>query len=215
MSWRIDSFPLARCRRGPGSHRLASGRGRAVLVCALWAFCSIGFAPGARAEASPYLIGPGDVLQIAFYAGGEKEEDFTARVSPSGTITSLLIGEFSVQGLSTEEVARRLRELLARDFLVNPQVLVSVKEYRGEVIVLGEVAHPGTYPMNEALTILRACLLAGGFTSFAAPQRAELTRTVQGQPRVTVVDLVRVRQGKKDDLPLQRGDRIQIPHRRF
>ena len=75
----------------------ATTAARVLVLAALLALC---VAPGARA-AEPYSLGPGDLMQITVYAGGEKQVDFTGYVSALGTITSPLIGEFKVAGLTT------------------------------------------------------------------------------------------------------------------
>ena len=55
------------------------------------------------------------------------------------------------------------------------------------------------------MTVLGACLLAEGFTDFAAPGRCKVTRMVNGQQKRFKIDLVKVREGKKEDMPLQRA----------
>lgn len=166
-------------------------------------------------EAVSYVVSPGDVLEITYYAGGEKQEAFTVTVSADGTITCPLIGEFSLGGMPISEIVARLQGILARDYYIGPQVLVSVKEYGGRVYVLGEVKHPGVYALPEAPTALSACVNAGGFTDFAAPRHAKVTRIQDGKPKLFEVDLVKVKQGKAEDLPLLGGDRIDVPRRRF
>jgi len=170
---------------------------------------------GLRAEPAPYRVSPRDVLQIAIYAGGEKQEEFTATVSASGTITCPLIGDFALGGMAPSAIAEKMKTVLSRDYFVDPQVLVGVKEYGGKVYVMGEVKHPGIYPVNEGLTALGACAAAGGLSDFAAPRRAKITRTRDGRLELLHVDLVRVKQGKAEDPLLQGGDRIDIPRRWF
>jgi protein involved in polysaccharide export with SLBB domain len=195
--------------QGSGSRAAPAAR---ILVLA--ALLGLGLSPAARA-ADPYSLGPGDLVQITVYAGGEKQVDFTGAVSALGTITSPLIGEFKVAGLTTYEVERTMREVLARDYYVDPQVLVSVKEYGGQIFVMGAVKKPGAYGLQERMTVLGACLLAEGFTDFASPRRVKVTRMENGKQRTIKIDLIKVREGKKEDLPLQRGDRIEVPRRRF
>jgi len=90
-----------------------------------------------RAEQpSTYQVGPGDVLQVTFYAGGEKQEDFSGTVSPLGTVTCPLLGEVKVAGMTTYEVSKAMTERLSHDFFVDPQVLVSVHDYGGQVWVV-------------------------------------------------------------------------------
>ena len=166
----------------------------------------LGCAGVARAEQILYRVGAGDVLQVAIYAGGEKQDEFTPAVSSVGTITAPLIGEIQVASLTTYEVAKKIQELLAKDFYVDPQVLVSVKEYGGQVFVYG---------LQEGMTVLQACLLAGGFTDFASLKRVRVTRSVNGEAKSFEVDLAKVKQGKREDVALMRGDRIDVPQRRF
>ncbi len=169
----------------------------------------------AAAEPSVSSIGVGDILQVTVFAGGEKQEDFTATVAASGAITCPLLGELQVAGLTTDEIAKRLRAMLAQDYFVDPQVLVSVKEYGGQVYVTGEVKQPGAYGVKDGLTVLHACLLAGGFTDFASLRHVKHTRVVNGQPKTSVIDVEKVKQGKRADPRVASGDRVDVPRRRF
>lgn len=185
-------------------------------MLALAATAALGFgASRAWSESATYQVGPGDVLSISIYAGGEKQEDFASTISSAGTITSPLLGEVKVGGLTTYQIAKNLTAMLSKDFFVNPQVLVSVKEYGGQVFVMGAVSKPGAYGYQEGLTALRACLLAGGFTEFASLRRAKITRVADGKSRTISFDLDKVRKGKIEDPALVRGDRIEVPRRGF
>ena len=169
----------------------------------------------ARAEESSYPLGSGDRVHVAIYAGGEKQEDFTGEVSPSGTLTSPLIGEIPVRGITAFEVSNHMREILSRDFFVDPQVLVSVNNFARKVFVSGEVKNPGGYSVQEGLTVLSACTLAGGFTDYASLKRVKLLRTENGRMRTIDIDLSKVRRGKSPDISVMAGDRIDVPHRRY
>ncbi len=170
-----------------------------------------------RASSQPvnYQVGPGDVLAISFYAGGDKQEDFTGTVSPAGTITSPLLGEVQVAGLTTYEIEKKMTAMLAKDFFVKPQVLVSVKDYAGQVFVMGAVSKPGAYPYQEGLTAMRACLLAGGFTQYASLKKVKVTRVEDGKSKTILYDLDKVSKGQAEDPPLVKGDRIEVPKRGF
>ena len=74
-------------------------------------------------------VEPGDVLQIEVYAGGEKQNDFSATVSPDYTIMCPLIGSVEVDSAGTTGISVKIRAILARDYYVDPQVMVSVKEH--------------------------------------------------------------------------------------
>jgi protein involved in polysaccharide export with SLBB domain len=83
------------------------------------------------------------------------------------------------------------------------------------VYVLGEVRRPGLYPMGEGSTLLAICETAGGLTDFASPRHVKLTRLQNGRPIRVDIDLVRIRQGKAPDVPLQNADRIEVGQRWF
>jgi polysaccharide export outer membrane protein len=160
-------------------------------------------------------IHSGDILQVSFYAGGEKQEDFAAQVSSAGYLNSPLIGEVHVSGLTPFKVAEAMRSQLAERFYVNPQVLVSLKELGGKVYVSGEVSRPGAYELQEGLTVLRLCALAGGFTNYAALNAVKITRYDRAGATTFKLDLGKVRNGKQEDVVLKNGDQVDVPHRRF
>jgi polysaccharide export outer membrane protein len=180
--------------------------------------CAIGLsflASNIGSQTHSYPIGPGDILQVSIYAGGEKQEDFTAEVSLAGAMSSPLIGTVEVGGLTAFEVGAKLTDRLAQDFFVNPQVLVSVKEYGRKIYVMGEVKKPGAFSIQEGLSTLNACVLAGGFTEYAWLSRVKVTRMENGKQKLIEIDLLKVQEGKAEDLILQAGDRIYVPQRWF
>lgn len=162
------------------------------------------------------VVNPGAVLDITVYAAGKKELDFTATVAPDSTIMVPLAGTTKVGGLDATRVSQRLQKLFDKNYFVNPQVLVNVKEYGGRVLVSGEVRQPGIYPVGLGLTILSATVLAGGFTDFASVGRAKVVRTMRnGRTEVLKVDLGKVIKGQVPDLVLRDGDRVDVPRRLF
>jgi protein involved in polysaccharide export with SLBB domain len=194
----------------------ASPKTRRQMILAMLGLTSVLlFAPPLHSQTQPYRVGPGDIIHVMIYAGGDKQEDFTAEISPTGTMSSPLIGAVEVRGLTPSAVAERMTEILARDFFVNPQVLVSVKEYGRKIYVMGEVRRPGAFNIQEGLTALNACILAGGFTEYAWPGRAKVSRMENGKQKVLEIDLGKVQEGKAEDLVLHTGDRIYIPQRWF
>jgi len=170
-------------------------------LCAAFTAATIlaGATHATLADSPSYPIGAGDVLQISIYAGGEVQESFAAEIA----------------GLTPPQVSQRITERLSRGYYVSPSVIVNVKEYAGKVYIIGEVRRPGAYPIGDGLSVLNACILAGGFSEFAAPNRVKVTRISKRQTQVLKIDLRKVQKGKKPDLLLQPGDRIDVPARRF
>jgi protein involved in polysaccharide export with SLBB domain len=185
-----------------------------LVLSALVCFASV-ISERANAAETFYPIGVGDLLQITIYAGGEVQENFTAEVASDGKIATPLLGAVSVEGKLPTDAAEFLSHRLADGYYVNPRVIVGVKESAAKVFVLGEVARPGAYSVRDGLTALNACILAGGFSEYAALNRVKVVRQGKDRTDVYKIDLGKVRKGQKPDLVLKPGDRIEVPHRRF
>ena len=83
---------------------------------------------------------------------------------------------------------------------------------QSKIYVEGEVKTPGLYDFQPGMTAMNACILAGGFERFAAPNRARIIRKTQdGKTEVIKINLEDVREGKAPDPVLKPGDRIHIP----
>jgi len=270
----------------------------------------------AQAQMDAYRIGPRDVITLTVYAGGELQNRLDLTVSEKGTINVPFIGSVSAAGRTIFELESLITKPLTRDYFVNPEVNVSVKEYHslqyfisgavespglyemtsratllellakaggvlpergnvayiqrkstnhngkgqvstvrpagtdpikvdlkklldqgdmsqnralesGDVVYIppektlnlanskiyvgGEVKSPGLFSFQPGLTALNACIMAGGFTKFAAPNRTRVIRH-QGDKKVIIkINLNNVKNGKIADVKLLPGDRIQVP----
>jgi polysaccharide biosynthesis/export protein len=80
-----------------------------------------------------------------------------------------------------------------------------------KVYVSGFVVNPDRYDFQPGLTALSVCIMAGGFARYAAPNRATVIRTENGEQQVIKINLQRVIQGRDEDIPLQPGDRVHVP----
>jgi polysaccharide export outer membrane protein len=115
-----------------------------------------------------YRVGPGDVLEVEVFGNPDLSRNPT--VQTNGMVTLTLLGEVPVAGLTLAEIKARLTELLGRDYLVNPQVDVRVKEFLSQFVTMaGEVATPGRRPLRGGRTRLIDVLVeAGGLSSRAS-----------------------------------------------
>jgi len=269
-----------------------------------------------NAQNEDYLIGPRDILTVIIYAGGEEQQKVDLTVSAQGTINAPFIGPVRVKGLSIRQLELAITEPLARDYFVNPQVNIRVKEYHslhyyisgavkspgmyevssntslmellakaggvlpergnvayilresvelieqkekienfilakdpikidlkklldlgdmsfnvmlkpGDVVYIplektldlaeskiyveGEVKKPGVYNFQVGLTAMNACIMAGGFDKFAAPNRTKIIRKNKENQEIIKINLDEVREGKISDIELKPGDRIYVP----
>jgi len=80
-----------------------------------------------------------------------------------------------------------------------------------KVYVGGEVKSPGVYDFQDGLTALNACIMAGGFDKYAAPNRTRIIRKKGDGQEIIHIDLEDVKNGKIPDIELIPGDRIEVP----
>ncbi len=117
------------------------------------------------AGVAEYVVGPDDVLKVEVF--GVPEMSRSVRVDNSGQISLPLVGQFEVSGLTPRES----EILLARgldDYVRNPQVSVSIEEYRSlQFTVVGAVSSPQTYTSTRNVSLLEALGMAGGLTAEA------------------------------------------------
>lgn len=148
---------------------------------------------------APYLIGPGDVLQITVWDHPELVESQGPQLStPSsrpfdpapghlvdqnGDLQFPYIGKLHVASLQPEEVQKKLTAGLANVFR-NPQVTVRVASFRSkQIYVDGEVHTPGAVPVNDVpMTMYEAVTRAGGFSATADQSRMVLVRGAKSYP---------------------------------
>ena len=162
----------------------------------------VGFGAFAVAEVetlSDYRLGSGDQIKITVF--DEPELSMEVRLSDAGTISYPFLGELRVLGLTVGQIERRIFEGLKGDYLIKPEVTVSMLEYR-RFYVNGEVQAPGGFPYVPGITLRGAVAMAGGFTERASRRKISVIREGSippGQPRA--IDL-------EDDL--RPGDVITI-----
>lgn len=140
-----------------------------LLSASLVAALAVALCVGSSAFGQEYTIGPRDVLGISVWGQADLSRDYT--VDPDGFIPFPLIGRVKAVGSNPKELAARLTELLGKDYLVNPQVIVWVKEYLSQKVqVLGSAEKPGVYYLNGPTTMLEILSKAGGLASTAGKQ---------------------------------------------
>jgi polysaccharide export outer membrane protein len=149
--------------------------------------------PPATAATDPtkegdYEVGAGDVLEINVF--GNDDLSRVPTIQTNGAVSLPLLGEVQVAGLTVAEVKRKVTNLLAKDYLINPQVEVKVKDYQSQYVsVVGEVNSPGRKPIRGRMRLLDALLESGGFKTSSSGE-VMITRTdgafEDGKKAVTV-----------------------------
>jgi polysaccharide export outer membrane protein len=110
------------------------------------------------------LVSSGDLLAVSVL--GAPDYRYDVRVSSSGDISLPMVGSIRVAGLTTPQAEAAIAHTLEKQgFFNEPRVSVFVKEYSTSgTSVLGEVQHPGIYPLLGHRTLLDALSAAGGTT---------------------------------------------------
>jgi polysaccharide export outer membrane protein len=160
-----------------------------------------------------YILGPEDVLEITVWRNVDLSKTVTVR--PDGRISLPLIGDVSAVGKTTVQLADEISGKL-KEYKENPQVTILVKEVNSYAIyVLGEVAHPGKFPLKSKTTLLQAVTVAGGFTSTAARNKIVVFRFAKdgaGQIKIKAsYDDIVLREGSNQNIELKPGDQIVVP----
>ena len=189
---------------------------------ALRAACALllltGWLGGGAPLAQEYTIGPGDVLKITVWGHDDLTKEYP--VTLDGRVPFPLIGAVQAAGLNTSELAQRLRDLLEKDYLVDPQVIVTVKDYlSSKVHVLGEAEKRGLFYLTGPTTLLEILSKAGGLARTAGKDlvlvRTETARTGAGSVASTVLlrlDVRKIQAGDvKENVLLQNGDMMFVP----
>lgn len=132
-------------------------------------------APATQGSAS-YQLGENDVIEVRVF----NQPDLTriAQVTADGTVTLGLVETVRVAGLTAQQVQDKL-DLLYAEYLVKPQVFVTVTEYRSQVIqVFGAVRNPGQHRLTGPAKVLDVLSQVGG-PSEQAGDRLFLLRKVE------------------------------------
>lgn len=160
-------------------------------------------------SASAIRIGPGDLLELKVF--GAPELGSTVRVSGAGEINVALIGTIKIAGLTPEqaqtEIERRFRD---GGYLRDPHVNILIKEFASQGIsVLGEVAHPGVYPLLGSPRLLDAIAAAGGTTARAGKTVLVTRRNDLDAPQKVLLSL-NAEQISTHDIELRPGDTVVV-----
>ena len=144
------------------------------------------------AEDLAYRIGPGDTLEITVY--DEPNLNKVVKVSEEGKVLLFLIGEIKIEGLTSDKAARKIEKLFERDYLVNPQVNVFIREY-SKFFMLGAVNKEGAYELKGHFTLHDAIALANGAKETADLSKIRVIRKEGKIEKEFVIDLNREGRG--------------------
>jgi polysaccharide export outer membrane protein len=191
-----------------------------LLLGALFLVCACPHDPGAfiwvddlkdQPSSTDYVIQPGDLINVRVFQ--QENMSARARVRGDGKISLPFLNDVMAAGYTPAVLAAQLQTRL-KDFINNPVVTISLEEVRPQqVSVLGEVAHPGVYPIEAGSGALQVLAAAGGFSNFARKeiyvQRHHLPGVVPQRIRLDWEKLKKA-EGKAATFALQGGDVVIV-----
>lgn len=142
-------------------------------------FCGLPALAAAQAPArdlslSNYRLGSGDVITVEVLGEDDLKRE-RVRLSDAATISYPVLGEIRLSGKTVGEIEHIVREGLRGRYLVNPQVTVTINEYR-QFYINGQIRRPGGYAFVPGLTVLKAVAIAGGLSERAARDKIFVVR---------------------------------------
>ncbi len=166
-----------------------------------------------------YTLRKGDKISITIYPTDEYIRGGAMQISPQGTITLPLLGQIKLEGLRITEAQEKLAELLNEDYLVDPNVVIEVNQFKQQsFIILGQVKSPGTFqfpPGENRLTFLQAISIAGGFSEIANIKKIKIIREEGGKKKVTRINAEKVISGDSPDVEIHPNDIIHVSESLF
>jgi protein involved in polysaccharide export with SLBB domain len=155
-----------------------------ALVAASMALC---LHAQVKPELSSYKLGSGDMITVRVL-GEEDLKRERVRLSDAGTMSFPVLGEIRVRGMTVGALEDYITNGLKGRYLLNPQVTVTIDEYRN-FYVNGMVEKPGGYPFSPGLTVRKAITLAGGFRERASREKINIIRDDDPQQTPRRADL--------------------------
>lgn len=160
---------------------------------------------------TPYLVQPGDILQISVWK--EKDLEREVLVRPDGGLTFPLAGDIQATGKTMDELRKEIELRLTR-YIPSPVVTVAARQTLGhKIYVVGKVNRPGEYIASRFVDVMQALGMAGGLNPYAAANDIVILRRVNGVEISIPFKYGQVEDGRKlkQNIPLQSGDVVVVP----
>jgi protein involved in polysaccharide export with SLBB domain len=144
------------------------------------------------------VLKPNDVILVKVY----QEDDLETKIAidRDGLVALPLLGTVQLGNRTPEQATALIRDLYAKNYLVNPRVSLTLLEHAKErFTVMGQVQRPGTYefPDGQSLNLLQGIAMAGGYTRMGAPSKVSLQRLQNGQPAIFPLNADQMSKDKK------------------
>lgn len=167
-------------------------------------------------ETTDYVMQPSDLIRVLIFQQPDLLRE--VRITQEYTITLPLIGTIDLRARTVRQAEEIIRSLYDKDYLVNPQVNLTVLEYTQRTVqVVGAVNQPGAvvFPPEQKMGLIEAIARAGGQSRIADLKRVRLTRTnAEGKAENQIINVDDMMKGNSNEqYLLLKGDVIFVPER--
>ena len=159
-----------------------------------------------------YVLRPNDTISLSVY--GEPDLSVSVRILKTGESSFPLLGAVKVTGMSVTAATAYLRDLYAKDYLVDPKLNLTVVDTATEfVAVFGAVRTPGQIPVPGSghLDLITVMTAVGGLAENADDKGIQLIRAT-GSTTTFSMEAI---QGSAGRTQLAGGDRIVVSQSAF
>jgi len=187
------------------------------IVLAILFLC--GLLTSAFAQLEP--LHPGDSITITVWQDPKLDRKLV--IGPDGMISFPLAGHIKAGGMTTPALENALKSRLQKNYSGELDVTVALAETNKEAeaeskprfYVTGEVSRPGPYLLTQSTNIVQAISQAGGLGIFAARQRIQVHRKIQGTDSIYLFNYnaYEAGDGSSENLNLRAGDIVIVPER--
>lgn len=161
------------------------------------------------AQGASYIIGASDLLEISVW--GEDNISRQLVVRSDGFISLPLAGELQAADKTPAQLQKEVETILAK-YIKEPHCAVIVREPRSKrFYVQGQVAQPGEYILDRAMTLTQVISRAGGFNQWADTGSIVVLRSEKSEQIRINVDYNKIIKGKRENILIQPGDTVIIP----
>ena len=181
---------------------------------------ALGLLLGWLAGANAQTLQPGDMIEISIFQ--DSKLDRRVLVGPDGMISFPLAGHLRAGGVTPQAVESELRNRLQKNYSDRLDITVSLvstgtedEAKKPRIYLTGEVSKPGTYVLGKTINIMQAIAQAGGLGPFAARQRIQIHRKINGVESIHYFDYNAFEAGNNmtGNIDLEGGDVVVVPER--
>lgn len=136
-------------------------------------------------------------------------------VDEEGMLDMPVIGRIECRGLTRSELARAIADrIVAGGYINDPTVNVQFADMK--ISIIGEVAHPGAYAIEQdRVSIFDALAMAGDITVYGIRTEVLVTRETEGVREIIPIDLTSKEAFSSPAYYLQQNDIIYVKPNKY